>query len=97
MYYAVLRTPEKISPSAITLPAKASTTPHQPLNSSHESDDDPMESTIDDDDDDVDDECNEQSANNDGQTGHSKRNKKTRTVFSRSQVFQLESTFDIKK
>lgn len=26
-----------------------------------------------------------------------KRKKKTRTVFSRSQVFQLESTFDMKR
>jgi len=29
--------------------------------------------------------------------GNSKRKKKTRTVFSRAQVFQLESTFDLKR
>lgn len=28
---------------------------------------------------------------------HGKRKKKTRTVFSRAQVFQLESTFDLKR
>lgn len=32
-----------------------------------------------------------------GQNSLSKRKKKTRTVFSRSQVFQLESTFDMKR
>ncbi|XP_072319208.1 homeobox protein HMX1 [Eucyclogobius newberryi] len=31
------------------------------------------------------------------QDSHSCRKKKTRTVFSRSQVFQLESTFDVKR
>ncbi|XP_010886160.1 homeobox protein HMX1 [Esox lucius] len=38
-------------------------------------------------------------ARDDGETPDSKgaRKKKTRTVFSRSQVFQLESTFDIKR
>lgn len=36
-----------------------------------------------------------QSSNMNG--GTSKRKKKTRTVFSRSQVFQLESTFDVKR
>lgn len=38
------------------------------------------------------------SASNSGSlNGTSKRKKKTRTVFSRSQVFQLESTFDVKR
>lgn len=32
-----------------------------------------------------------------GQNSLNKRKKKTRTVFSRSQVFQLESTFDMKR
>ncbi|ODM99930.1 Homeobox protein HMX3 [Orchesella cincta] len=38
-----------------------------------------------------------QSSNNNLNGGTSKRKKKTRTVFSRSQVFQLESTFDVKR
>jgi hypothetical protein len=36
-------------------------------------------------------------SNNNLNGGGSKRKKKTRTVFSRSQVFQLESTFDVKR
>lgn len=32
-----------------------------------------------------------------GNSNNAKRKKKTRTVFSRSQVFQLESTFDMKR
>lgn len=38
-----------------------------------------------------------QSSNSNINGGASKRKKKTRTVFSRSQVFQLESTFDVKR
>ncbi|KAI1278053.1 Homeobox protein HMX3 [Halotydeus destructor] len=34
---------------------------------------------------------------NDSSGGQSRRKKKTRTVFTRSQVFQLESTFDMKR
>ncbi|XP_062372050.1 homeobox protein HMX3-like [Sardina pilchardus] len=36
-------------------------------------------------------------ADEEGSGGKSGRKKKTRTVFSRSQVFQLESTFDVKR
>lgn len=36
-------------------------------------------------------------SNNNLNGGGNKRKKKTRTVFSRSQVFQLESTFDVKR
>jgi homeobox protein Nkx-5 len=32
-----------------------------------------------------------------GESDDSRRKKKTRTVFSRTQVFQLESTFDCKR
>lgn len=35
--------------------------------------------------------------NGNGNNSNNKRKKKTRTVFSRSQVFQLESTFDMKR
>lgn len=67
--------------------------PNQHLNSSHESDDEINESIEDDDDD----ESMERSNDGNNQMMHCKRNKKTRTVFSRAQVFQLESTFDMKK
>lgn len=53
-----------------------------------------MNETIEEDDDD---ECMERSTDGNSQSLHCKRNKKTRTVFSRAQVFQLESTFDVKK
>lgn len=58
---------------------------------SHEESEDDINDSMEADDDD--DDCMEQSS--DG-TNY-KRNKKTRTVFSRAQVFQLESTFDVKK
>lgn len=54
-----------------------------------------MEATEDDDDDDEND--GDRSMENGNQSSLCKRNKKTRTVFSRAQVFQLESTFDMKK
>lgn len=95
MKIAELRTPDKQSPSVTSSPKTTTTSssPNRHLNSSHESDDDVNES-IDDDDDD---ESMERSTDNNNQLMHCKRNKKTRTVFSRAQVFQLESTFDMKK
>lgn len=60
------------------------------LDVSHDSDDEINDSIEDDDDDD----CLDRSGDN---SQSNKRNKKTRTVFSRAQVFQLESTFDMKK
>ncbi|XP_050533570.1 homeobox protein Hmx-like [Daktulosphaira vitifoliae] len=62
-----------------------------------------MDHSVGDDDDDVmDDGPEDDSIGGDGKKDHNgscggKRKKKTRTVFSRSQVFQLESTFDIKR
>ncbi|XP_031621636.1 homeobox protein Hmx-like [Contarinia nasturtii] len=90
-----LRTPDKHSSSINSSPRTTTTTSstNQQLNSSHESDDEVNES-IDDDDDD---ETMERSTDGNNQMMHCKRNKKTRTVFSRAQVFQLESTFDMKK
>lgn len=94
---AALKTPEKQSASINSSPntATSSSTPtnqHQ-LNSSHEESEDDANETIDDDDDDE----LERSTDGNSQSMHCKRNKKTRTVFSRAQVFQLESTFDVKK
>lgn len=88
-----LKTPDKQSPSTTSSPRTATTTSPsiQQLNSSHESDDEVNES-IEDDDDDM-----ERSMDGNNQMMQCKRNKKTRTVFSRAQVFQLESTFDMKK
>jgi homeobox protein Nkx-5 len=40
---------------------------------------------------------NRDSSNNSNSENHNRRKKKTRTVFTRSQVFQLESTFDLKR
>lgn len=87
------KTPDKQPPSVTSSPRTATTTssPNQQLNLSHESDDEANES-IEDDDDDM-----ERSMDGNNQMMHCKRNKKTRTVFSRAQVFQLESTFDMKK
>lgn len=63
-----------------------------------------MQNTESDDDDqeiiEEDDDCNDDgpSDGSHSQNGSmQKRKKKTRTVFSRAQVFQLESTFDIKR
>lgn len=93
---AELKTPDKRPPSVTSSPKTATTTssPNQQFNSSHESDDDVNESVDDDDDDD---ESMERSMDSNSQAMQCKRNKKTRTVFSRAQVFQLESTFDMKK
>lgn len=89
-----LKTPDKQSPSINSSPKTTTTSsPNQHLNSSHESDDEVNESIEDDDDD----ESMERSTDGNNQMMHCKRNKKTRTVFSRAQVFQLESTFDMKK
>lgn len=93
-----MKTPEKQSPSVTSSPKTTTTTassPNQQLNSSHDHDtDDEVNETIEDDDDDDD---MDRSIDDNGQMMHCKRNKKTRTVFSRAQVFQLESTFDMKK
>lgn len=61
--------------------------------SSNESDDDGDE--IIEEDDGTDGPSDSSSPHGDG--SNSKRKKKTRTVFSRAQVFQLESTFDLKR
>lgn len=92
-----LKTPEKQPPSVTSSPKTATTnsSPNQQLNLSHDHDTDDEvndESIEDDDDDDMD-----RSMDDNNQMMHCKRNKKTRTVFSRAQVFQLESTFDMKK
>lgn len=91
-----MKTPEKQPPSVTSSPKTATTTssPNQHLNSSHDhdTDDEVNDSIEDDDDDDMD-----RSMDGNNQMMHCKRNKKTRTVFSRAQVFQLESTFDMKK
>ncbi len=64
---------------------------------------------LEDDEDNVSDSCSERDASTGGKHSFSekdstlagsvssKRKKKTRTVFTRSQVFQLESTFDMKR
>lgn len=88
-----LRTTDKQSTYVTSSPKTTTTSTNQQLNSSHESDDEVNESIEDDDDD----ECMERSTDGSNQMMHCKRNKKTRTVFSRAQVFQLESTFDMKK
>lgn len=92
-----MKTPEKQSASVTSSPKTTTTTtssPNQQLNTSHDhdTDDEANECIEDDDDDDMD-----RSIDGNGQMMHCKRNKKTRTVFSRAQVFQLESTFDMKK
>lgn len=86
---AIKTTPDKQFPTL----TKPSTTSNQQLNLSHESDEEANE-TIDDDEDD---ESMDRSIDSNNQSLNCKRNKKTRTVFSRAQVFQLESTFDMKK
>lgn len=52
---------------------------------------------IDDDGDDSPDRPSDSGSPNPNGSMQSKRKKKTRTVFSRAQVFQLESTFDLKR
>lgn len=87
-------TPDKHQSQAINelSPKPSLTSPSsRRLDVSHESGDEINESIDEDDDDD----CLDRSSDNNSL--HNKRNKKTRTVFSRSQVFQLESTFDMKK
>lgn len=93
--FSEMKTSDKQSTSVTSSPKTATTisSPQRNLNSSHDSDDDVNESIEDDDDDD----CMERSTDGNNQMMHCKRNKKTRTVFSRAQVFQLESTFDMKK
>jgi hypothetical protein len=83
-------------------------TAHRPtsdngLNGHEENEDDDLnEQELDDDDDDDDDEdeddadCDDEDENSDSYDPNS-RKKKTRTVFSRHQVHQLESTFDMKR
>lgn len=59
-----------------------------------------IDEEVDDDESDYDNDKEKKSQNPNMSPGNSlsnKRKKKTRTVFSRSQVFQLESTFDMKR
>ena len=66
----------------------------------HESGDDNLSNDNDDEDDDADNENDDDDDDDDEEGGSSfdaHRKKKTRTVFSRHQVFQLESTFDMKR
>lgn len=90
---------ENISPS-VTPPTSASkTSPNDHstyLNTSNESDDEGQE-MIEDDGDDSPDRPSDSGSPNPNGSMQSKRKKKTRTVFSRAQVFQLESTFDLKR
>lgn len=90
-----MKSSDKQSASVTSSPKTATTisSPQRNLNTSHDSDDEVNESIEDDDDDD----SMERSTDGNNQMMHCKRNKKTRTVFSRAQVFQLESTFDMKK
>lgn len=91
---AAQKTPDKQSTSTpinnSSATATTTSTPNHQLNSSHEESEDDINESMEADDDD---DCMEHSS--DG--NNHKRNKKTRTVFSRAQVFQLESTFDVKK
>lgn len=72
----------------------SSSTDHQRRSVNSANDHDRGDHDDDDDDNDGDD---QESPHDPGQPPALKRKKKTRTVFSRSQVFQLESTFDVKR
>ena len=67
---------------------------HGNADSGDDNDDDDQHLGNDEDDDDLDD-MDDPDGDSFGDNGH--RKKKTRTVFSRNQVFQLESTFDMKR
>ena len=89
-------TTENISPSLTPPPSAPSKSPLNPAymqKDSGESDDD--QEIIEEDDDDNDD--RHENSGSPNSSLQSKRKKKTRTVFSRAQVFQLESTFDMKR
>lgn len=92
---ALTSTPDKHHSHAINdqspKPSLASTPSSARLDVSHDSDDEINDSIEEEEDDD---DCLDRSGDN---SQSNKRNKKTRTVFSRAQVFQLESTFDMKK
>lgn len=90
---------ENISPSLTPPPSASSKSPQphpafiQNKESNLESDDE-HEIIEEDDEDSTEGRTNDNSSPNSLQN---KRKKKTRTVFSRAQVFQLESTFDLKR
>uniref|UniRef100_A0A8D9B025 Homeobox protein HMX3 n=1 Tax=Cacopsylla melanoneura TaxID=428564 RepID=A0A8D9B025_9HEMI len=83
--------PDHYISSALYHHHNLSGTQNKLLNDSNTSDDNDIM-----DEDDDDDEANK-SGDKNGDNLLNKRKKKTRTVFSRSQVFQLESTFDMKR
>lgn len=96
-------TTENPSPSLSPPPSATKTSPlHSAtssyhLNTSNESDDDGQDCMDDDADDDNPDRPSDGGSPGMNGSMQSKRKKKTRTVFSRAQVFQLESTFDCKR
>lgn len=96
-------TTENPSPSLSPPPSASKTSPlHSAtssyhLNTSNESDDDGQDCMDDDADDDNPDRPSDGGSPGMNGSMQSKRKKKTRTVFSRAQVFQLESTFDCKR
>lgn len=98
-------TTENPSPSLSPPPSASKTSPlhhsgsssFHHLNTSNESDDDGQDCMDDDDDQDGQDRPSDGGSPGLNGSMQSKRKKKTRTVFSRAQVFQLESTFDCKR
>lgn len=89
-------TTENPSPSVSPPPSKTSPIHSSYLNTSNDSDDDGQEII------EEDGPSSPERPSDSGSPGlngsmQTKRKKKTRTVFSRAQVFQLESTFDLKR
>lgn len=91
-------TTDNASPSVSPPTSTAKTSPMHSsyMNTSNDSDDDGNE-IIEDDGPDSPDRPSDSGSPNPNGSMQSKRKKKTRTVFSRAQVFQLESTFDLKR
>lgn len=92
-------TTENASPSVSPLTSAAKHSPHDHssyMNTSNDSDDDGQE-IIEDDGPESPERPSDSGSPNANGSMQSKRKKKTRTVFSRAQVFQLESTFDLKR
>lgn len=91
-------TAENASPSVSPPNSTAKTSPMHSsyLNTSNDSDDDGQE-IIEDDGPSSPERPSDSGSPNPNGSMQSKRKKKTRTVFSRAQVFQLESTFDLKR
>lgn len=95
-------TTENASPSLSPLPSnnKSPSPSSQQMNSSYlqhspvESDDEDQEII---EEDDMGGDGPSEGSSSQDENGQAKRKKKTRTVFSRAQVFQLESTFDLKR